>query len=87
METMQCRSCAYYIQHYGLSQKRIYRLYCGHCTKGRLRNKKPDAAACELFVPGEENEEAFASKNYLTKKLLDYVFEMELLPQIEEKAL
>ncbi len=38
---------------------------------------------CGNYVPGETNVDLFASKEYLTKKLLEHVLNMELLPEIE----
>lgn len=35
--------------------------------------KIPDAPACEYFVPVEAMEDAFADKEYLSKKLLKHV--------------
>ena len=87
METKQCKMCQYYIQHYGLGNGKLFRVYCGHCVRGGAKRKKPDSHACEYFAPGEADEKAFATKEYLSKKLLQYVLEMELLPQIEEKGL
>ena len=84
METKQCKMCEYYIQHYGLGKKRLFRLHCGHCTLQRAKRKLPDAQACQNFIPGEADEEAFASKEYLSKELLKYVLEMELLPEIDD---
>lgn len=46
--------------------------------------KRPDRKACEHFEQGEKDIEQFASKEYLSKKLLDKVLSMELLPEIEE---
>lgn len=86
METKQCKMCAHFFQHYGMGEKRLFRLYCGHCKQGRIKHKKPDAPACTFFIRGERNEDAYASKEYLTKKLLEYVLEMELLPPIDEKT-
>ena len=89
MEEKHCNSCAFFKQHYGLDGKKLYRLYCGHCTKtnGRAltRNRKPDAPACERYEPAEPATEAFASKEYLSKALLDSVLSLELLPNIEDK--
>ncbi len=39
--------------------------------------------ACELFAPGQDQEAAFASKEYLSKELLGYLLSLELLPKIE----
>ena len=84
METKQCKMCGHFIQHYGLNNDSLYRLYCGHCKQGRLKRKRPDAPACEYFVPGEAREEAFVNKEYLSKKLLERILEMDLLPKIED---
>ena len=84
MDTMKCKNCGNYIPHYGLLDGRLYRLYCGHCTVQRYKRKDPDRAACEMFIPGTSNEEAFVSKEYLSKKLLEKVLDMELLPEITD---
>jgi len=82
----QCRQCQHYLQHYTLDKRRIFRVYCGHCKLGRPKRKFPDAEACENFVPGSAQEDAFASKEYLSKKLLQYALNLELLPEIEERG-
>ena len=82
----RCKECQYYLQHYTLDKHKIFRVYCGHCTFPRARRKPPDAKACENFVPGPPPEEAFASKEYLSKELLQYILQMELLPEIEERG-
>ena len=84
MDEKQCKNCQHYLQHFALSGHRLFRVYCGHCTFARPRRKLPDAKACENYIPGSKPEEAFASKEYLSKELLSYVLHMELLPQIEE---
>ena len=89
MKDTTCNSCAYYRQHYILREKRIFRIYCGHCTlrmKNSLRrNKKPDAAICEAYIPGPVDTEAFASREYLSKVLMDRVLSLPLLPEIEDE--
>ena len=80
-----CRECAHFRQHYGLDEKKIFRVYCGHCTQGRKPIKKPDRVACERFEPASK-ENAFVSKEYLSKELLHYILEMELLPDILDMA-
>ena len=51
-------------------------------SKGKT--EKPDAAACKNFVSAPPREDAFATKEYLSKELLQYLLNLELLPQIEE---
>lgn len=84
MSDQYCANCKYYMQHYTFDKHRIFRVYCGHCTFQRPRTKKPDAKICENFVPGTVPEDAFASKEYLSKELLRYVLNLELLPEIED---
>ena len=49
-----------------------------------LRLKKlPDAEICQHFVPADQNQLPFVSKEYLSKELLQYLLNLDLLPQIE----
>ena len=80
----RCSDCHYYFQHYALNSKRIFRVYCGHCTFSKARRKQPDSVACENFMPGPPPEDAFATKEYLSKELLQYLLSLELLPKIED---
>ena len=84
MDGMTCCNCDHYIQHYALKGGRLYRVHCGHCTHARVRRKQPDTPACENFREGETDDKAFVSKHYLTKELLRFVLEMELLPEIND---
>ncbi len=84
MEKKHCRNCAYYYQHYALDKRKIFRVYCGHCTYKKIKKKRPDSAACEMFSPAPLDEEAFATKEYLSKELLQYLLNLELLPHIED---
>lgn len=82
----QCKECQYYLQHYTLNKRKIFRVHCGHCTFGRPKRKRPDAKACKSFIPGSAQEEAFVSKEYLSKELLQYMLSLELLPKIDERG-
>ena len=84
MNQEQCKNCHYYLQHYTFDSKRIFRVFCGHCTLGRSRTKQPFAKACASFRPRPPQEEAFVSKEYLSKELLQYMLQLELLPEITE---
>ena len=86
MKEEVCRNCAFYLQHYTLDKRRIFRVYCGHCTRSRYKRKQPDTKACAQFQTGCTQEEAFASKEYLSKELLQYVLGLELLPKIEDRG-
>lgn len=49
-----CKDCKYFFQHYGKGPRGQYReIYCGHCIKPRLKNRKPDAPACPHFEQGK----------------------------------
>lgn len=84
MQKELCSACKYFLQHYTFDGKRIFRIHCGHCTFDRIQRKQPDAKACPHFSPGSPPENAFVSKEYLSKELLQYMLELELLPEIEE---
>ena len=81
-----CKECQYFLQHYTLDTRKIFRVYCGHCTFRAAKRKHPDAKACENFVPGSSQEGAFASKEYLSKELLQYLLKLDLLPEIENRG-
>ncbi|MBP1575972.1 MAG: hypothetical protein J6A68_00415 [Oscillospiraceae bacterium] len=84
MNEKQCKDCQYYLQHFTFDGRKIVRVYCGHCTFSRARQKRPDLKACENFAPGSAQEEAFVSKEYLSKELLHYMLSLDLLPNIED---
>ena len=84
MDTHTCNSCAYYHQHYALNQKRIFRIYCGHCAFAKFKIRRPYSPACHNYTPTMPDEDAFVSKEYLSKALLEYMMHLELLPQIND---
>jgi len=84
MNETYCRSCRYFIQHYALQNGRLIQVYCGHCTYKTPKTKRPDKKPCEHFEQGIKDTEMFANREYLSKKLLDKILSMELLPEIEE---
>ena len=84
MENQTYRNCKHFHQHYGLDGERIFRMQCGHCGQHRLRIKKPYQAACTDFEQGEDKEKEFVSKAYLSRTLLDWIRQLELLPEIQE---
>lgn len=83
MNQNTCQFCIHYRQHYTFDRRKIFRVYCGHCTLGKARRKLPDAVACEHFFLSDPDEQAFATKEYLSKELLQYLLNLELLPTIE----
>lgn len=87
MEQHFCKECKHFHQHYALDSRRILRVWCGHCTsRRRIRGKQPDSPACEEFIFALPGEDAFVTKEYLSKELLQYLMKLELLPQIGELA-
>ena len=50
----------------------------------KVRRRKPDTAACENFADAPPDENAFATKEYLSKELLTYVLNLPLLPEIKD---
>jgi len=84
MDNNFCKTCAHYRQHYTFDQHKIFRIYCGHCTYQKVKTKRPDAKACEDYLLFESQEKAFATKEYLSKALLEYMLKLDLLPEIYE---
>lgn len=84
MDKQYCKGCKYFYQHYTLNDRRIFRVYCGLCAKRIARKVRPDTTACDRFAPAPQEEDTFVSKEYLSKKLLEHVLKMELLPEIYE---
>ncbi len=81
----QCKDCRFYRQHYTFDRKKLFRVFYGHCVYSRPKSKKPDRIACESFAPGLPQEDAFVSKEYLSKELLQYMLTLDLLPEIEDR--
>lgn len=86
MDKKICKNCVHFHQHYALDQRKIFRVYCGHCTVQTGRKGRPDAVACDNYTPAPPDESAFATKEYLSKELLQYLLNLELLPKIEDIA-
>ncbi len=85
MENNYCKDCEHFHQHYGLDKQKLFRVFCGHCTAtNRIRKRQPDALACKFFVPAPPREDAFATKEYLSKALVEYMLHLELLPHIPD---
>ena len=77
-----CNTCMHYRQHYTFDHRKIFRVYCGHCTYQKAKTKRPDSKACENYSISKSPEQAFVTKEYLSKVLLDYILRLELLPDI-----
>ena len=82
MEQNTCSTCVHYRQHYTFDQRKIFRVYCGHCTYSPIKRKRPDSKKCENYVQSNPNEKAFVTKEFLSKELLEYMLKLELLPDI-----
>ena len=83
MERANCETCEHFIQHYAFDDRRIFKVFYGHCTfNHRVKNVRPYYKACENYLQAEPENEVFVSKEYLSKALLDYVLRLELLPEI-----
>ena len=85
VEEQTCNTCAYYLQHYTFDRKKIFRVYCGHCTYQKAKTKRPDAKACDHYLQLVTTDEPFVTKEYLSKALLEYMLKLELLPEIRDK--
>lgn len=49
--TLLCQDCKYFYQHYGKdSHGKFIVIYAGHCSRPRLKNRKPDHPICQHFA-------------------------------------
>lgn len=44
-----CEACRFYIQYYIKCGLQFTKTYAGHCTHGRIKDKKPDNKNCQYF--------------------------------------
>lgn len=79
----KCGSCKFYLRHYTFSEQTLFRVNCGHCTYARRKQRKPDANACENYI-AETQTDPFVTKEYLSRRLLEYVLSLDVLPEIED---
>ena len=82
MEEPVCSTCLYSRQHYTFDQRKFFRVYCGHCTYGRPKHKRPDSKPCPNYAAAKTEGAPFVTKEYLSKALLEYMLKLELLPEI-----
>lgn len=52
-----CGSCTYYRPHYIQKGESFFPVSCGHCTRPRVKARKPDAIACEHLTVKENPPE------------------------------
>ena len=84
MTNETCQTCEHFHQHYSLKDGKITRVFCGHCIFPKVKNKSPFTKACENYIYAPPDEDAFADRKYLTKEMIRHLFEMEVLPSIED---
>ena len=51
-----CKFCKFYRQHYGKVDGEMHALFCGHCCRGRILDRKP-LDKCEYFEVKESDEQ------------------------------
>ena len=86
MEGKKCKDCTHFLQHYAFLSCKLTRIYCGHCLLHRGKSRRPDTAACQHYVQRSPDEDPFISREYLSKALLQYVLQMDLLPPIPDQG-
>lgn len=69
-----------------IDHHKTFRVYCGHCTYQKVKTKRPDSKACDDYLLSESAEKSFATREYLSKTLLEYMLRLDLLPEIYDIA-
>ena len=73
-----CKYCTHFVQHYGIFDGKLRPIFCGHCLLERKKNRKPYTPICDQFEQGTLIDDKMVTKEYLTKKLLQHILDMEL---------
>lgn len=87
MEKKICRNCAHYRRHYILHKDRATAVNCGHCVAVRIKNRKPDDAACENYESFDHTTDLPGRQeviDYLSTDFLKWVQEKVLPPVVEK---
>ena len=86
MDSMCCKVCVYFRQHYILNEQRGTTVNCGHCIYPRIKHRSPESPACGHF---EKREDPLSLPDqervidYLTTDVLRYILDLKLPPEIE----
>ena len=51
LKPKSCEFCKFYIQHYVKVEGKYLMTHCGHCTHGKVKDRKPKDS-CEYFELG-----------------------------------
>lgn len=84
MTEKTCQSCHHFIQHYGIFDGIVRKIYCGHCTHPKHQSKRPDRKACADYAADPSQTGTLVTKRFLTKELLTYVLNLDLWPDDQE---
>ena len=79
-----CKQCTHYVQHYGIFDGKLRPIFCGHCLLNHKKNRKPYKPICDQFEQATAVDDEMVTKEYLTKKLLQHILDMELWKSVEE---
>lgn len=81
MEDRICKNCRHFKQHYTFSENRCHWVDCGHCVKRKGKSRSVWSKGCEFFEQREESVELI-TKQFLSKRLLEYALSLDLPPEI-----
>lgn len=88
MECPTCQSCAHFRRHYIISEECCMPVNCGHCTRPRLKKRKPNEKACPQYQEGEgppslpDREKVI---HFLTTAMLEHILSLELPYEVAEE--
>ena len=53
---MKCQDCIHFMQHYIRDGYIYVKINNGHCTAGKLKNRKSEDKTCQFFVKKGQNQ-------------------------------
>lgn len=88
MKEETCKHCKYFYQHYVVDDMRRTPVNCGHCSKPRLKHRRPNTRACGNFreregdVPLPDRPRVI---DFLTVDMLEYILSLKLPPVMDKE--
>ena len=84
MNTLTCKTCQYFHQHYSVDEQSYTAIHCGHCVRPRMKHRKPNQNACEYYTPRNTPlslPDRQGVIHFLSTDFLNYIMNLPLPPE------